>query len=112
MLVLFGTLAFVLEVSAWVSLARWGWSLHPLLALAFSLAFMLVWGAFLSPQALYGLPPLPKAAIQVALFAVAAYGAGQVWGRPFAQAFFAVACLTILSALALGLTAVAPAEGA
>ncbi|GHG01186.1 hypothetical protein GCM10017783_11760 [Deinococcus piscis] len=103
MLMLFGTLAFVLEVVAWAALTRWGWSLHPLLALAFPVAFMLVWGMFLSPKAPYGLPPLPKAALQVTLFAVAAYGAGQVWGSSFALVFFAVSLTTILTALALGL---------
>lgn len=47
MLILFGALAFVLEVVAWVALARWGWQIHPLLAAAFPLAFILFWGAFL-----------------------------------------------------------------
>ncbi len=99
MLILFGMLAFVFEVTAWVALARWGWQRHPLLGVLFPLAFMLFWGAFLSPKAQFGLPPLPKASLQVALFAMAAYGAGQVWGRPFATAFFAAALATILAAL-------------
>lgn len=109
MLFLFGTLAFVFEVTAWVALARWGWSRHPLLGVLFPLVFMAFWGAFLSPQAPFGLLPLPRASWQVVLFAIAAYGAGQVWGRPFATAFFAAALATILAALWGGLLQGEPA---
>lgn len=105
MLILFGTLAFVLEVVAWVALARWGWQIHPLLAAAFLLAFILFWGDFLSPKASFPVLPLPKAALQTLLFAFAAYGAGQVWGKSVALGFFVTAGLTIFAALALGLTA-------
>lgn len=109
MLLLFGALAFTFEVTAWVALARWGWQRHPALGVLFPLAFMVFWGLFLSPKAQFGLPPTPKAALQVLLFTLAAYGAGQVWGRPFAAAFFAAAIVTILAALWGGLLQGEPA---
>lgn len=109
MLFLFGTLAFVFEVTAWVALARWGWQRHPALGLLFPLAFMVFWGAFLSPKASYPLPPLSRASLQVLLFAIAAWGAARVWSVPIAIIFFCAAVVTILAALSLGLLQGEPA---
>lgn len=108
MLIVLGTLAFVLEGVAWVALARWGWQtgqtapMRWLLAVLAPLAFMVFWGAFLSPKASITISENLKSALQLLVFALAAGAAASVWGRPFAIAFFVLAVGTILTARLTG----------
>lgn len=104
MLTLLGTLAFLLELTAWIALARWGWHAgqSPItrwfLVVLAPLAFMVFWGLFLSPKASITLPAPLKSALQLAVFALAAWAALHVWGRPVALSFFLLAVATFLLA--------------
>lgn len=108
MLIVLGILAFVLEAVAWVALARWGWQaghtapMRWLLAVLAPLAFMVFWGALLSPKATITVSENLKSALQLLVFALAAGAAAQVWGRPLALVFLVLVVATILTARLTG----------
>lgn len=104
MLIVLGTLAFLLEVTALIAVARWGWQtgqsplMRWLLAILVPLTFMVFWGVFLSPKANVALPNHLKSALQLLVFALAAWAAAQVWGRTVAITFLLAAAATLLLA--------------
>lgn len=103
-----GTLAFGLEVVAWIALGCWGWQagssppMRWLLAVLAPLLFMAFWGVFLSPKASIPISVATKSVLQLTVFAIAAWAAAQVWGRPFAIGFYALAVATLSASLIAG----------
>jgi Protein of unknown function (DUF2568) len=96
--------AFLTELAALVILGMWGartgqggWSW--LLALAAPVAFAAIWGAFLSPRAVWPLPFALSLGLKTTVFALATWAAWTIWGGGPTALFGLAVALGLLAEL-------------
>jgi Protein of unknown function (DUF2568) len=90
------TLRFACELAALVAVAWWGWTVSPVLGVAFPLLVAVVWGAWIAPKARRRLPDPGRLGLEALVFAAATASFAGV-GEPVVAAVFAAAsCVTAL----------------
>jgi uncharacterized membrane-anchored protein YitT (DUF2179 family) len=98
MLVIALTVRFLLELILLIVLAIWGFqsaqglALGLLFGLAASFGGALVWGLFISPKRRFELGRIPRLALELALFAIAACALWQMDRPLIGLLLFATAC--------------------